>query len=63
MEFNMTGFKKLSKNKTYNLLMPRRDWEVLTKVAHDVAKRENKYTSVAQLMREAYRSVYYEELE
>lgn len=58
------GRPELAKQtKTYNLLMPVSDWEVLAKISFDESKRSGKQVSVAHLIREAYRAVYYEELE
>jgi len=58
------GRSKLArKTKTYNLLMPLEDWIVLAKISFDESKRSGKQVSVAHLIREAYRAVYYEELE
>ena len=51
------------KTKTYNLVMPGEEWEVLSKISFDESKRSGKQVSVAHLIREAYRAVYYEELE
>ncbi len=55
--------KLATETKTYNLLMPVDDWIVLAKISFDESKRAGKQVSVAHLIREAYRAVYYEELE
>ena len=52
-----------SKTKTYNLLMPVADWQVLAKISHEQSKVQGKQVSVGQLIRDAYRAVYYEEME
>lgn len=49
--------------KTYNLLMPLEDWQKLAKLAHAKSLELGVYISVAHLIREAYKAVYYEELE
>lgn len=55
---------KLAMNtKTYNLLMALEDWQKLAKLAHAKSLELDEYISVAHLIREAYKAVYYEELE
>tara|TARA_R100000388_G_C7199808_1_gene137893 strand:+ start:609 stop:788 length:180 start_codon:yes stop_codon:yes gene_type:complete len=49
--------------KTYNLLMPLEDWQKLARLAHTKSLELGVYISVAHLLREAYKAVYYEELE
>ena len=55
---------KLAMNtKTYNLLMSLEDWQKLARLAHAKSLELGQYISVAHLIREAYKAVYYEELE
>jgi|DEB0MinimDraft_6_1074348.scaffolds.fasta_scaffold26214_4 hypothetical protein len=58
------GKPKLApETKTYNLLMPVRDWRVLSKISHEESKLQGKFISVGHLIREAYKALYYEEME
>ena len=52
-----------AKTKTYNFIMPWDDWLTLSKIAHQQSREQGKQVSVAQLVRYAYKAIYYEELE
>tara|TARA_B100000683_G_C12165010_1_gene421744 strand:- start:229 stop:396 length:168 start_codon:yes stop_codon:yes gene_type:complete len=53
----------MTNTKTYNLRLPIREYQVLAKISHDQTKNQGKFISVAELIRDAYRAQYYEELD
>ena len=55
--------KLADETKTYNLLMPVIDWNILAKIAHLQTLKQNIHISVGALIRDAYQAVYFEELE
>lgn len=55
--------KLAAETKSYNLLMPVHDWRVLAQISNEESKKQEKFISVGQLIRDAYNAVYYEELE
>tara|TARA_Y100001954_G_C15452892_1_gene427152 strand:+ start:425 stop:601 length:177 start_codon:yes stop_codon:yes gene_type:complete len=55
--------RQMTNTKTYNLRLPIREYQVLAKISHDQTKNQGKFISVAELIRDAYRAQYYEELD
>lgn len=55
--------KQVANTKTYNLRLPQHEYQVLAKISHDQTKQQGKFISVAELIRDAYRAQYYEELD
>lgn len=51
------------KTKTFNIKMPQVEYDILRSISHQQSKQQDRYISVGELIREAYRAIYYEEID